>query len=197
MSRSTRPTTRQSSSSLSADARRSRFDGGGEPPGTLSFDALDPDETYTPRNTASPLVRAWRAWGAVSTSGPPTAGGSTPSATASSCSATAGPLALHGDVHRRGRPARAGGLHDLIAPVDTDATPQASRAAAPVSRGAGRRPLHDLTSEGPESSSFTDGTSDSTGLLEHLERLDAADGHAARLRAPRGGRAPDGADRTR
>ena len=36
--------------------RGSRFDGGAEVPGRIDFSVLDPDDVYTPRNTASPLT---------------------------------------------------------------------------------------------------------------------------------------------
>ena len=153
--------------------RGSRFDGGKESPGTIDFSILDPDATYTPRNTASPLypwvnagrkvhIRATRdgrlygiAYGIVSSV--------TPDPDTKSVSFTCGDGLSELDQYTVSRS------------FATTLSYREARAAA-LSEEALGTAQHSLATDSLEASPFIDGTDAETSLLDYLDELNEATG---------------------
>lgn len=153
--------------------RGASFDGSTEPPGTISLGVLDPTDTYTPRNTASPLyglvrprrrvhVRATHngrlyavAYGVIRSVTPD------PSRRAVIITAEDGLRELDG--------------YSTYRSFTSDLTYAQARAAA-LSSEALAATQHTLATDSIEGSSFFDGTEDTVGLMDYLARLNAATG---------------------
>ena len=153
--------------------RGARFDGAGEPPGTIDFSVLDPDDTYTPRNSASALYGAVAPGRRVHIRATydgrlyPVAYGIVQEVTPDPSSKTVTVTCEDG----LGELAE----FDVEREFAVDGVYSAARAAALVAEAL-PADQHDLATDGSEAGTFADGTDSTVGVLDYLEDLNEATG---------------------